>query len=307
MKQSKNFSIECTTDQIDLKNRYHHFKEKLKKYLIDEDMELYRIPYGTDDYLYAHELYEKYYRDDDGLDDIPGLYVDESEILITDYSISDYENAVAYLIWFIPISDPYESLNDIDFAGSCCQKPEWSMERGLIQNKKYMIPKKEFRNKKYSALMIGYAIEKSVKQKLMDHNLASESDFQDVTDKNGDVVCIQIMPEHVIDGFANENHMSLVDKCKHCGMERYEVSNEPYFMSSFLVSELHTFNRTRELYGPAIENGSDSGRKEHSLILEPMYIVNRDVYLFLHKHYPKMQFIPIFDRGKLHYIHDFIL
>lgn len=49
-----------------------------------------------------------------------------------------------------------------------------------------------------------------------------------------------------------------------------------------------------ELQGPVIENDKMHGAESGGKTLEPLYIINKETYTFLHKRYPRMQFIPIF-------------
>ena len=49
-----------------------------------------------------------------------------------------------------------------------------------------------------------------------------------------------------------------------------------------------------ELQGSIIENDKMHGAESGGRTLEPLYIINKETYTFLHKRYPRMQFIPIF-------------
>ena len=84
MKQYINFSIELTTDDETIKAVYKDFKCKYKNFLIDEDMELYRIPYETKEYFEISDIAERYYWDwnsAEDRDDFPGFYVDKGQLI----------------------------------------------------------------------------------------------------------------------------------------------------------------------------------------------------------------------------------
>ena len=78
--------------------------------------------------------------------------------------------------------------------------------------------------------------------------------------------------------------MKLLDSCKNCGKECYESKGEPYFISQNTLQQLKGLNQTKEMTGG---------------VLEPWYIVNKETYKLLHKQYPRMQFIPIFQLEEL--------
>lgn len=301
LKQYEKYSIHCTSKKKEDKKIYKEFKERMKKYLVHEGMELYRIPILSVDYQYAHELSLKYTWDwsrDDEMEDFPGVYITGDETIETDYSKKDFEQAVAYLVNFWNIAYIYEDMDGTEYEGTCCDNPRWDYATGIIQTKESQMPSAEFKNKKYAQLMKGYALGKEARDLLLEHGLATEEDFWNVTNRKGSIVCYQIMPKSVIHGFAQDNNMKLVDKCKNCGMERYWFYEEPFYLSQNTLDQLVGLNQTKEQKGGCfdeeiirrnLENGIEMDRK-----LEPWYIVNKDVYNLLHKHYPRMQFIPIF-------------
>ena len=61
------------------------FKEKMQKYLLDEEMELYRVPIGTPEYEYASKLAEVYDEPKDGLE------ISEWSICERVYTKKDYQ------------------------------------------------------------------------------------------------------------------------------------------------------------------------------------------------------------------------
>lgn len=290
---------ECTSKKKEDKQVYKEFKDRMKKYLLDDVMELYRIPILSEDYQYAHELAQKFPSDRvDDTDACPGLYVKENEDIETDYTKKDYDQAVAYLVHFWYLAYLYEDIGVDEYEGTCCAQPKWNYATGIVQNTELQIPSAEFKNRKYAQLMKGYALGKEARDLLIEHGLATEEDFQNVTNRKGGIVCYQIMPKNVIHGFAKDNNMKLVDKCEHCGMERYWYYEEPYYISQDTLNQLVGLNQTKEQDGgyfdeeivrKNLENGEDM-----QTLLEPWYIVNKEAYTLLHKHYPRMQFIPIF-------------
>lgn len=81
-------------------------------------------------------------------------------------------------------------------------------------------------------------------------------------------------------------------------MERYWYYKEPFYISQKTLEQLVGLNQTKEQDGgyfdeeiaqKHLDDGEDMNTK-----LDPWYIVNKEVYNLLHKHYPRMQFIPIF-------------
>ena len=293
MKQYEKYNIHCTSKNKEDKQIYKEFKKKMKKYLMDEDMELYRIPILSEDYPYAHELAQKYPSDRvDDIDECPGLYVREHRMIETDYTKKDYEQAVAYLVDFGYFAYPYETISDSDYEGPCCEKPDWYHQIGLIQNKIYKIPASEFKKRKYAQLMIGYAFHEDVKKLLIENHLASENDFQKVITKRNETVCYQIKPENVIHGFAEDNNMELFDFCRNCGLPHYHYKSEPYCISGATLEQLKGLNQTRETSGAIFKE--QNGSEMPASLVEPWYILSKEAYTLLHKHYPRMQFIPIF-------------
>ncbi|MBR1743366.1 MAG: hypothetical protein IJ733_16135, partial [Lachnospiraceae bacterium] len=188
MKQNATFSIECTLTNESLVRIYNDFREKCKKYCIDEDMQLYRIPLGTKTYDYAHELALKYpdkRNDDEIMNDSPVMYIREHGILETIYDKADYEKAVAYMVDFCYFAYDYEDGTPDDFAGYCCDKPDWSIKTGKVQNRNYRIPKSEFGKRKYAMMMLGYAVADEVRDLLINSGLATERDFLEVITRRG--------------------------------------------------------------------------------------------------------------------------
>ena len=301
MKQYAKLHIKCTSNKKEEKKIYLEFKKRMKKYLLDEDMELYRIPILAKDYPYAHELSQKYEWDwsrNEEDEDFPTMYITENEDIETDYTKKDYEQAVAFVVNFWYVVYPYENNWVRDFEETCCDKPSWKYKTAMIQKKNSILPSSKFKKKKYAQLISGYVIAEEVRNLLLEHGLATKEDFWDVINRKGEIVCYQMMPKNVVHGFAQDNNMKLVDKCEHCGMERYWYYKEPFYMSQRTLDQLVGLNQTIERCGgyfdeEELKRDLQNGEDMRST-MEPWYIVNKEVYTLLHKHYPRMQFIPIF-------------
>ena len=305
MKQYAKLHIKCTGNKKEEKKIYLEFKKRMKKYLLDEDMELYRIPILAKDYPYAHELSQKYEWDwsrNEEDEDFPTMYITENEDIETDYTKKDYEQAVAFVVNFWYVVYPYENNWVRDFEETCCDKPSWKYKTAMIQKKNSILPSSKFKKKKYAQLISGYVIAEEVRNLLLEHGLATKEDFWDVINRKGEIVCYQMMPKNVVHGFAQDNNMKLVDKCEHCGMERYWYYKEPFYMSQSTLDQLVGLNQTIERCGgyfdeEELKRDLQNGEDMRST-MEPWYIVNKEVYNLLHKHYPRMQFIPIFLKGE---------
>lgn len=301
VKQYAKLHIKCTSNKKEEKKIYLEFKKRMKKYLLDEDMELYRIPILAKDYPYAHELSQKYEWDwsrNEEDEDFPTMYITENEDIETDYTKKDYEQAVAFVVNFWYVVYPYENNWVRDFEETCCDKPSWKYKTAMIQKKNSILPSSKFKKKKYAQLISGYVIAEEVRNLLLEHGLATKEDFWDVINRKGEIVCYQMMPKNVVHGFAQDNNMKLVDKCEHCGMERYWYYKEPFYMSQRTLDQLVGLNQTIERCGgyfdeEELKRDLQNGEDMRST-MEPWYIVNKEVYTLLHKHYPRMQFIPIF-------------
>nr|WP_297934535.1 hypothetical protein [uncultured Lachnoclostridium sp.] len=291
LKQYVKCNVHCTNKKREDNLLYNEFKRKMQKYLINEELELYRIPILSEDYQYAHKLF-KTYASKCAMENYQGFYIKEQRILETDYTKKDYEQAVAYLVDFGYFAYPYETISDSDYEGPCCEKPDWYHQIGLIQNKIYKIPASEFKKRKYAQLMIGYAFHEEVKKLLIENHLASENDFQKVITKRNETVCYQIKPENVIHGFAEDNKMELFDFCRNCGLPHYHYKSEPYCISGATLEQLKGLNQTRETSGTIFKE--QNGAEMPASLVEPWYILSKEAYTLLHKHYPRMQFIPIF-------------
>ncbi len=289
-----NFGIDCSSDDSNLMEAYNEFRARLSDFCVDDDMQLYQIPIDSDEYKYARRFAIEYpVNDHNDANDIPYMYVTESESTYTEYDELDYNKASAYLINFWYFAYDYDDMSSDEFVGFCCDKPSWRIEKCTVQNRNYMIPKSEFGRKKYAKLMLGYAASDEVRKLLIEEGLATDNDFREVTTKNGSHVCYQITPTNKITGFLDYNNGKVVDCCANCGMKRYNPVSEPYYISEELCEQLNGLNCTTEMEGPIVENEDIDYDDELSTSLEPLYIVNKTVYELLKKHYPRMQFIPI--------------
>lgn len=294
MEQYQNFSILCNSSKAEDKKLYYDFLGKYKEFLVDEDMELYQVPFKSDEYFQIKELEKRYHWDwesDKSRDDYPGFYVDET-MFVTNYSKSDYNNAVAYILNFHTIVFSYETIDEDDYVGLCCESANWKCAPIYVQKKDYLLPKSEFGKKKYVQTMLGNAVSIDMRNEIMEVGFATENDFRDIKDKKGNIVCYQLDPKNVIKGFAEINEMHFVDMCKNCGMKRYVLGEEPYYMNQEILNSFRGLARTEALFGSAPEPGEkESGRK---IVLEPCIIIDKSMYEFLIKKYPRIEVIPIF-------------
>lgn len=275
---------------------------KLKKYTTDKEKVMYWIAEGTEEYEYAHELALNHTWDFDSdleIEDNPGLYINESDVFITKYSKEDYKKAKAYLVNFWYFVYGYEDIPIHESLGDCCDSPSWKYVTGFKQNTHYRIPPSEFKNKKYAKLLPGYAVSEEVVDLLVDNGYATKEDFLEVYNKKRDkVVAYQIMPKHEITGFAEDNNMKLVDTCACCGLKRYQGVELPYCISEDTLQKMKGLNVTTEVKGPVIEESDmlDPEPEKLGTFVEPWIIVDKKVYELLYAHYPRMQFIPVFEK-----------
>lgn len=261
--------------------RYQEFKDNLKKYKTEYLIDFYRVPIASSEYQYAHEMAEKYpLQEDEEGEWLPGVYISESTLYEIDYDKKDYDKAVAYLVNFWYLSYLYEDESSDEYTAPCCDNPSWRGEICEIQNRPLIMPAKEFRKRQYAQLMHGYGVSEEVRGLLLE-NGAKEEDFTEIKNKQGKLVFYQLTPQNVIKGFIGDNEIPVEDECKNCGQKRYGYKEEtkPYYISESTLKQLKALNRTEEMRG---------------LELEPWYLVNKETYLLLKKHYKRIQFEPIF-------------
>ena len=263
-----NVTLEKGTKET--KKIYKEFKEKMQKYLYSEEMELYRIPIDVEEYAYAKKLTDVYEDEKDGLE-IFGFSFFERV-----YTKKDYENAVAYRVWFLQSSYTYDEIEDVEEC--CCAENE---RRGLyntIQVKPYYLPKNEFGKRNCTQLDNGgYAVSKEVRDDLIQLG-ATEEDFWPVYTKKKEIVCYQLMPKHKI--FLGEvNGWKKQIVCPYCGYAHYyRNQRQPIYIEKRTLEKLKVLNATEETAG-----GS------------PKYlIITKETYEFLTKKYKRMNFEPIF-------------
>ena len=294
MEQYQNFSVQCNSSKDEDKKIYYDFLEMYKEFLIDEDMELYQVPFKSEEYFQIKELEKKYrwdWESDENRDDYPGFYVDETAF-ITHYSKSDYNNAVAYIINYHTIVFSYETIDEDDYVGLCCENANWECAPIYVQKKEYLLPKSEFGKKKYAQTMLGYAVSIDIRNELMEAGFATKNDFRNINDKKGEVVCYQMDPQNIVKGFAELIEMYLVDVCKSCGMKRYVLGEEPYYINQSILNSFSGLAKTEELFGPVPEPAENMS--ERKIVLEPCNLIDKRTYEFLISKYPRMEFIPVF-------------
>ena len=261
--------------------RYEDFTNKMRKYKAKYLIDSFKVPMTSPEYEYAHEMAEKYpVQEDEEGETLPGVYISESTIIEIDYEKKDYEKAVAYCLNFWYIAYLYEDEGSDEYTEPCCENPNWNGEICEIQNRPLIMPAKEVYKKKYAQLMPGYGVSEEIRNLLLEHG-AKKEDFTEIRNKQGKLIFYQVTPQNVIKGFIEDNDIPIEDECKSCGQKRYgdKKRTEPYYISKSTLEQLTVLNRTEEMSG---------------LELEPWYIVNKETYLLLKKHYKKIQFEPIF-------------
>ncbi|SFQ49568.1 hypothetical protein SAMN02910358_02461 [Lachnospiraceae bacterium XBB1006] len=221
-------------------------------------------------------------------------------LIDTTYDKEDYEKAVAYEIRFkeIVYTDEWEPYVE------CCENSTWKYTSGQVQEPRNLIlTKSEWGKRNYASIDCGgYAVSREVRDKLIQEGLAEEADFTAIPNKKGDEICFHITPVHSFEGFAEDNEAVLVDQCSSCGLKRYNPIDEPYILKDETARKLQGLNCTKEHFGPIIEDYEKKilerlGNGQNvvgGLGSFPMYIVNKEVYVFLKKDYPRMHFVPIF-------------
>ena len=270
---------------------YQEFVKKMEPYK-DHEVEcviFYRIEITKPEYQYAHEIANRYKMSEQEFEEymektevgtyIPGISVFESPFIRVKYEKKDYEKAVAYKINFLQGGYFYMEDERRDYIAPCCKEPSWKYFSCFAQAKKLVLTS-EVEKKAYARLPVGYGISKEIKALLLEHG-ANEKDFTEIRNKQGKLVCYQLTPQNIIKGFSEDNGISVEDECKHCGQKRYgdKEKTKPYYISESTLKQLTVLNRTEEM---------------REFELEPWYIVNKETYLLLKKHYKRIQFEPIF-------------
>ena len=261
------------------KKVYIEFKNKMEKYLLDSEMELYRVPIDTKEYGYAKELSkeywdeEKFLKEDDGGKD--GLEIELSDLYERVYDKKDYKKAVAYRVWFFQCSyvDEYPEESE----RHCCEENAKNGLYNFIQIAPFTLPRREFGKKNCTSLENGgYAVSKEVKEDLMQLG-ASEEDFWPVYTKKKEIVCYQLMPKHKV-SLREVNGWKKEIKCPYCGYYAYWYDDsKPIYIDKTAFENLKALNATEEIVGSF-----------------PRYIVNKETYEFLTAKYKRMNFEPIF-------------
>ena len=296
MKQYVKFHSNALTEKVRKLPASTEFADVCRKYLADEGMGLYWIDRASDEYRYAHELALMF---TENFGESGNFYVSESDMILTKYDKRDYEVAEAFCLNFIHMV--YVDDN-VDYT-ECCNSPKWHISNGVEPDAKYLClsktswGKRDYATSDYGGMLFS----ENVVKKVIEGGLANYDEFHEVNSEKGDFVCYYLCPKNRYRGFAKDNQMTLVDRCENCGKERYNPTEEPYFISRENILKLKAFNITEECIGPVIENYSSKMMDSFSyyngsrqMVIEPMYIVNKECYNFLKKNYSRMQFIPIF-------------
>ena len=73
-----------------------------------------------------------------------------------------------------------------------------------------------------------------------------------------------------------------INFCRNCGVKRFFMGNEPYFIGESCINKLKGINRTKELFGSVPEEYEN--QSSNPVLLTPKY--------------DKMEFIPVFFHDK---------
>ena len=249
---------------------YNEFRRRMKKYNLG-GMPSYRVALDDDDYDYAQSVI-KYCQNHD-----LGIEISDEGPNERVYTKKDYENAVAYRVWFL--QSAYNEYEDVeDEEENCCAENRKHGMSNMVQVRPQYLPKREFGKKNCAQLdNCGYAVSKEVREDLIQLG-ATEEDFWPVYTKKKEIVCYQLMPKHKVSlGEVNGWQKEIV--CPYCGYANYhEDESQPILIDKQTLEELKVLNATEETLGGA-----------------PMYlIINKETYEFLTKKYKRMNFEPIF-------------
>ena len=87
-----------------------------------------------------------------------------------------------------------------------------------------------------------------------------------------------------------------INFCSNCGVKRFFMGNEPYFISESCINKLKGINRTKELFGSVPEEYEN--QSSNPVLITQKYIIDKKTYEFLKGKYDKMEFIPVFFHDK---------
>lgn len=249
---------------------YNEFKNRMKKYNL-EGMPSYRVEIGSEGYNYVQSVIKYCQNNDIGID------ISDEGPSERVYNKKDYENAVAYRVWFLQNSyNEYEDIEDVE--EHCCEENRKYGLHNTIQVKPYYIPKREFGKKNCAQLdNCGYVVSKQVMDDLIQLG-ATEADFWPVYTKQKEIVCYQLMPQHEV-SLKKVNGWRKKVVCPYCGYSNYyEDGSQPIYIDKATLENLNVLNATEEKLGGA-----------------PKYLlINKKTYNFLTAKYKRMNFEPIF-------------
>lgn len=200
---------------------------------------------------------------------------------INERNYPNIDEAVAFMIDFVPMIYTYDSIAPIEFYNEICEKC------GLCeQNTEYLAPKSSMKKEYGQLCSIGeYAVSVRIKNELCERFDISNEDFIPVKTKRGEIFAYQIAPKKVMRPLSEANRVRTLLPCKHCGSFQHRIHEYKNAKGN------HYFYITEEM----LESVGDMARSvERFHMYLPEYIVSRRVYEYLISEDRSMRFRPLF-------------
>ena len=200
---------------------------------------------------------------------------------INERNYPNIDEAVAFMIDFVPMIYTYDSIAPIEFYNEICEKC------GLCeQNTEYLAPKSSMKYNYGQLCSIGeFAVSVKIKEELCERFDISEEDFLPVKTKRGEIFAYQIAPKRVMRPLSEANRVRELFPCKHCGAVQYRIHEYKNEKDEFY------FYITEKM----LESMGDMARSfERFHMYLPKYFVSRRVYEYIISQNPRMRFRPLF-------------
>lgn len=200
---------------------------------------------------------------------------------INERNYPNIDEAVAFMIDFVPLIYTYNSIAPIEFYNEICEKC------GLCeQNTVYLAPKSSMKSDHGRLCStMEYAVSVEIKNELCEKFDITDEDFMPVKTKRGEIFAYQIAPKRVMRPLSEANRVRELFPCKHCGGIQHrihEYKNEKgehyFYVTEKMLESIGDLARTFE--------------KFHCYL--PEYMVSRRVYEYLINKNPRMRFRPLF-------------